>query len=71
MRLAHAFAIENEHIRADMVEISEFPYLGTRYSVRGVPKTIINEDISVEGAVPEYRFVDEVLKALEPKQWSH
>ena len=47
-----------------MVEISEFPYLGTRYSVRGVPKTIINEDISVEGAVPEYRFVDEVLKAL-------
>ena len=54
-----------------MVEVSEFPYLATKYNIRGVPKTVINETISIEGAVPEYRFIDEVLKALEPKQWSH
>jgi hypothetical protein len=28
----------------------------------------INENIIVEGAVTEFRFVDEILKALEPKQ---
>ncbi|UCD94747.1 MAG: thioredoxin family protein [Candidatus Zixiibacteriota bacterium] len=45
--------------------------LAIKYTVHGVPKTVINEDISVEGAVPEYRLIDEVIKALEPKQWSH
>lgn len=69
--MAHAFAIENEHIRADMIEISEFPYLANKYQVQGVPKTLINEEIEVAGMVPEYRLIDEVLKGLEPKQWSH
>jgi len=29
----------------------------------GVPKTIINENISIEGAVPEESFLEHVSKA--------
>ncbi|GBC81836.1 hypothetical protein HRbin10_00948 [bacterium HR10] len=64
MRLAHRMAIESEWIRADMVEVSEFPYLITRYQVMGVPLTVVNETTFIEGARPESAFVDEVLSAL-------
>ncbi len=67
-RLAHQFAIENEHITADVVEISEFIDLAQRYRVQGVPKTVVNDRIEIMGAVPEPRFLQEVLKAIEPQQ---
>jgi predicted DsbA family dithiol-disulfide isomerase len=66
-RLAHKLAIENEHITADVVEVSEFIDLAQRYQVRGVPKTVVNDRIEIMGAVPEPRFIQEVLKAIEPK----
>jgi predicted DsbA family dithiol-disulfide isomerase len=61
-------AIESDLVKADMVEAIEFPHLAIKYNVRGVPRTVINEAIHVEGAVPESRFVQEVLKALEGVQ---
>ena len=64
--MAHKLAIENEHITADVVEVSEFIDIAQRYQVRGVPKTVVNDRIEIMGAVPEPRFVQEVLKALEP-----
>jgi predicted DsbA family dithiol-disulfide isomerase len=66
--LAHQLAIENEHITADVVEVSEFIDMAQRYRVLGVPKTVVNERIEIMGVVPEPRFVQEVLKAVEPKQ---
>jgi predicted DsbA family dithiol-disulfide isomerase len=66
--LAHQLAIENEHITADVVEISEFIGMAQRYRVQGVPKTVVNDRIEVMGAVPEPRFLQEVLKAIEPQQ---
>ena len=61
-------AIENEHITADVVEVSEFIDLAQRYQVQGVPKTVINDRVEVLGAVPEPRFVQEVLKAIESQK---
>ena len=66
-RLAHKLAIENEHITADVVEVSEFIDMAQLYRVQGVPKTVVNDRIEIMGAVPEPRFIQEVLKALEPK----
>jgi len=66
--LAHKLAIENEHITADVVEVSEFIDMAQLYRVQGVPKTVINDRIEVVGAVPEPRFIQEVLKAVEPKK---
>jgi predicted DsbA family dithiol-disulfide isomerase len=53
VRLAHQLALESDLIRADMVEAIEFPHLSMKYEVRGVPRTVINETIHVEGAAPE------------------
>ncbi|MCX7974160.1 MAG: thioredoxin family protein [Candidatus Aminicenantes bacterium] len=64
VELAHSMAIESPLIQADMIEASEFPHLVNKYHVFGVPKTIINETISLEGAVPENVFLENVLKAI-------
>ncbi|MEO0226316.1 MAG: thioredoxin family protein [candidate division WOR-3 bacterium] len=63
VRLAHRLAIESDFITADMIEATEFPQLAMRYQVMGVPRVIINETIQFEGAQPEEKFVDYVLKA--------
>ncbi len=58
-------AVASEHITADVVEITEFPELAQRYHVYGVPKVVINDMVEFEGALPEPRFLLEVLRALE------
>ncbi len=64
MVLAHRMAMESEWITADMVEATEFPHLANKYQVYGVPRTVINETIHIEGAVPEATLVNELMKAL-------
>lgn len=63
VRLAHRMAVESPKVRSDMVEIQEFPHLAQRYAVRGVPKTVINETIGGEGAMPESLLLLYILKA--------
>ena len=58
-------AIANAHIKADVVEVSEFMDLARRYSVRGVPKTVINDTVEFVGNVPESMFVDHIRRAAE------
>jgi predicted DsbA family dithiol-disulfide isomerase len=62
-RLAHAIALENQYVTADVVEIQEFPALAQRYAVRSVPLTIINEYIRLTGVVREPELVEKVLQA--------
>jgi len=64
VRLAHQFAIENTLITGDMIEALEFQELSNKYNVLAVPKTVINDQIFFEGAVPETLFLQQVLKAL-------
>jgi alkyl hydroperoxide reductase subunit F len=66
---AHQFAFVNENIRADMIEGAEFPQLVKKYDVSGVPKTIINEVHSFEGAVPPPAAFMEILKAVNPEEY--
>jgi len=70
VHVANQFAIVNDSIRADMVEASQFPQLAQRYDVTGVPKTIINEVHSFEGALPAGAVYLEVLKAVNPEGYS-
>ncbi|MBE3557411.1 MAG: thioredoxin family protein [Firmicutes bacterium] len=65
VHLAHAMALESEHVHADMIEAQEFPDLAQRYNVYGVPKSVINETIRIEGAVAEEQFLEKVLEAVE------
>ncbi len=64
--LAHRLAMESEWISADMVEATEFPHLANKYEVYGVPRTVINETLHIEGAVPESMLVNELIKVLDP-----
>lgn len=66
VRLAHKMAIENEFVRADMIEATEFPELSEKYAVMAVPRTIINESSYFEGALPEAQFLAAALQTLEP-----
>lgn len=59
-------AVENEHIIADVVEVSEFVELAQRYNVQGVPKTVVNDSVEFVGALPEPRFLQQVLQAAKP-----
>jgi len=64
VRLAHMMAMESDMVVGDMVEATEFPHLSQKYQVMGVPRTVINEDTHVEGAVPVPMLVDKVKEAL-------
>lgn len=64
VRAAHQFAIVNENIRGDMIEVAEFPEIGEKYNVQGVPATFINEKHNVVGGVSEDQMAYEVLVAL-------
>ncbi len=64
MRLAQQMALASPHVTADAVEVVEFPHLAQRYGIMAVPKVVINETVSFEGALPEPRFLQQVLKAV-------
>jgi hypothetical protein len=51
--LAYRFAMENDLIRADAIEASEFPDLASQYRVYAVPRTVVNHDAFIEGSLPE------------------
>lgn len=64
--LAHQLAMASDLITASMVEANEFPHLSNKYQVYGVPRTVIEDVIHVEGAVPEAMLVEELMKVLNP-----
>jgi glutaredoxin-like protein len=61
--LAYKLAVESELIRAEVVDVGEFPHLAYRYAVMGVPKTVINDRVEFVGAVPEKLFIEYVMLA--------
>ncbi|MGE5481989.1 MAG: protein disulfide oxidoreductase [Bacteroidota bacterium] len=65
VRLAHQLALESEMVRGDMIEAMEFPELAEQYSVMGVPRTVINDQQFLEGAVPEPMLVQALAAVVE------
>ncbi len=63
--LAGKVALENKNIKTNIIEVIEFPELGEKYNVFGVPKTVINESIEFEGMVPEGYFIEHIEKAAK------
>lgn len=65
VRLAHQLALESDLVTADMVEAVEFPHLSMKYHVQGVPRTVINESVHLEGAAPEAMLWGKVMEAVK------
>lgn len=62
--------MESEHITADCIEAMEFPDLASQYRVYAVPKTVINQTQTFEGALPESHFLDAIMAVLQPQEES-
>ena len=54
--------MESEQVTADGVEVTGFPDLARKYSVAGVPKTVVGEASEFVGAAPEAQLLEHVQK---------
>lgn len=57
-------AMESDKVRADMVEAMEFPELSQKYQVMGVPRTVINETVYLDGSMPEQHVLLKIREAV-------
>ena len=58
-------AVISDHIVAEVIEVQEFPELGSAYDVKGVPLTVINENVSFTGAGNEAMLIEHINIALD------
>jgi glutaredoxin-like protein len=63
--LAHRLAIASDRVTAEAIDATEFPELADRYHVQGVPRTVVNDAVHIEGAVPESLLMAELIPFLE------
>ncbi len=62
MRAAFQMAMVSPHIRAEVIEVNEFPELAERYQVRAVPLTVLDDQVAIPGMVNEQDVVKELMK---------
>ncbi len=62
--MAYDMAVASSYVRAEVVEASEFPELAQQFDVMGVPLSVINEQVRVEGSVPAEKIVDAIKSVL-------
>jgi predicted DsbA family dithiol-disulfide isomerase len=67
VRAAYRIALQNKNVRADVLEINEFPDLLQRYQVSATPVVVINDSLVLNGAMDEATLVDCLLKVVEGK----
>ena len=60
-------AFVNPRITAIAVEATEFPDLARKYQVSGVPKTVVDDEIEILGALPPGAFIEEALRSKQPE----
>ena len=61
VKTAHNFAMYSDKVRADMIEISEFPDMAKKYEVMSVPKIVINEEEDFVGALSDVQFLEKIM----------
>lgn len=57
-------AMESDLVTADAIETSEYPELAEMYQVYGVPLTVANNNVRVEGGLPESMFIQRILQGI-------
>jgi len=67
VRIAHQMAMSSDKVKSMMIEALEFSDLADKYEVMAVPKVVINDNVSFEGALPEDAFLEYVLSAVNSK----
>ncbi|MFW9794335.1 MAG: thioredoxin family protein [Candidatus Thorarchaeota archaeon] len=62
-RLGNQAAIINPLISSETIESLEFQTLTAKYEVFGVPKTVLNETVTIDGLSPIEMFVEKLFEA--------
>lgn len=58
-------AFANPNITSHAIEAMEFMELSRKFRVTGVPKTIVNDEVEIMGALPEDAYVRAALQIPE------
>jgi predicted DsbA family dithiol-disulfide isomerase len=61
--LAHQFAVESAHVRADVIEVESLPDVAEQYGVTSVPRTLLNGAVELLGSQTESSLL-EAIEAL-------
>lgn len=65
VQAVYQLALVSDKIHAEVIEVNEYPELAEQYRVEAVPLTVINDAVSLPGAMPEQQLVEQVIKAAE------
>lgn len=65
MRSAINLAMQSPLVTAEAVEATSYPQLARQYQVFAVPKTVINDRVTFEGAVPDDYLWSAIWRALD------
>lgn len=63
--IALALGLGHQHIRPEIIEVSEFAGLAERLGISAVPTTIIDGRIVLPGLIDPETLVDEIIRAAE------
>ena len=55
---------ESPRVVADVVDVQSLPGIGETYGIKAVPKTVINDVVTITGAVGEEALLRGVLRAV-------
>lgn len=66
--LGYEMAYVSPMVRADAIESSEFPHLAIKYQVAGVPRTVINDKVHIEGVVPVGMVMEKIQEAVAAQE---
>ena len=63
MRLAYQLGLASERIRAETIEVNEFPEMVDKYKIQAVPLTVINEGKPIPGLMQEQQIIEAITRA--------
>jgi glutaredoxin-like protein len=63
VRAVYQLSLANPKVRAEVIEVNEFPELADRYQVKAVPLTVIGDKVAIPGAMNPDTLVEQVVRA--------
>jgi glutaredoxin-like protein len=63
MRLAFQLGLASDRIKAETIEVNEFPEIVDHYKIQAVPLTVINEGKPMPGLMQEGQIIEAITKA--------
>jgi glutaredoxin-like protein len=65
VRIAHQLAMESDMVKADLVNVDDFPEVAKRYNILAAPTVVVNGSYLFYGALQESEFVENVIKGAQ------